>query len=182
MFTADVDINQMTMSEVLHSAIKNEKVASEVYKTISKIFGDENVPDLEKIFLEMSSVEQGHHNRLAKALSCYEEDKPLPEEKAAWTTHEMLSLEALNLIKKDWLSHNTNANIMRLEDTVAMIKNKEKESEAFYLSAAEMTERKDLQALFRSLAEEEAKHHRLINRIVIHALTRHRAVEGRYDV
>ncbi len=167
MFSADVDINQMTMTEVLHSAIMNEKAASNAYKALSQIFSNANRPVLEKVFIEMSNVEKGHYKRLLKALNCYEEQKVFSEDEAAWITS-----ETLLRIETEGISEEIDLDSMDLKEAVTLFKNSEKDSEAFYLSAATKTDRKDLQALFKNLAEEEAKHHRLINKIVTHALMR----------
>ncbi|MEE8484891.1 MAG: ferritin family protein [Nitrospinota bacterium] len=167
MFSADVDINKMTMTEVLHSALVNEKGASDAYKELSQIFGIANKPILERVFIEMSNVEKGHYKRLLKALSCYEDQEVFSEDEAAWTTS-----ETLLRLETEGISDEIDLDGMDMKEAVDLFKNNEKDSEAFYLSAAQKTERKDLQALFKNLAEEEAKHHRLINKIVTHALMR----------
>ena len=167
MFNAKVDINSMTMADVLHTALRNEQISSNVYKVIAQIFRNANEPAMVKVFTEMSDVEEGHRKRLVKALKCYEEGVIFSDDEPAWTTPE-------NPLKlhDDTLSSDTVLDGVSLEKAVRLMKESEKDTEEFYLSAVYRTDRKDLQALFTNLAAEEAKHQRLINRIVKHAIER----------
>ena len=168
MFNATIDINSMTMAEVLHTALRNEQVSSNVYQMIAQIFQDANEPVMVKVFTEMSNVEKGHHKKLLKALKCYEDGDIISDEEAAWKTPEpSVSLH------DSALSLGMELNEINLEKAVLLMKESEKDTEEFYLNAVYRTDRKDLQALFINLAAEEAKHQRLINRIVKHAVIRH---------
>ena len=170
MFNAKIDINSMTMADVLNTALRNEKISSNVYKVIAQTFRNANETVLVKVFTEMSNVEEGHRKRLAKALKCYEENVVFSDEEpveTAWTTPE----NPLKL-NDDTLSRDTVLDGATLEKAVRLMKEREKDTEEFYLNAVDRTDRKDLQALFINLAAEEAKHQRLINRIVKHALGR----------
>lgn len=167
MFNAKVDINSMTMADVLHTALRNEQISSNVYKVIAQIFRNANEPALVKVFNEMSNVEEGHRKKLLKALKCYEEGNNNSDGETAWKTPEP-SLK----LHDDALSRDMELNGRSLEKVVLLMKESEKDTEEFYLKAVRMTDRKDLKALFINLAAEEAKHQRLINRIIHHALVR----------
>jgi rubrerythrin len=134
---------------------------------IAQIFLEANEPVMVKVFAEMSNVEEGHRKKLLKALKCYEEGNNISDRETAWKTPEP-SLK----LHDDALSRDIELNRITLEKVVFLMKESEKDTEEFYLEAVRMTDRKDLKALFINLAAEEAKHQRLINRIIHHAMVR----------
>lgn len=170
MFNSKIDIDSMTMTDVLHTALRNEETSSNVYQMIAQVFQEANEPVMVKVFTEMSNVEKGHHKMLLKALTCYEDGNFISDEEPAWKTP-----EPSRKLHDDVLSRDMVIDGDSLEKAILLIKESEKDSEEFYLDAVSMTDRKDLQALFRNLAEEEKKHQRLINRIINHALMRQKA-------
>ena len=167
MFNAKVDMDSMTMADVLHTALRNEKISSNVYQMIAQIFLEAHEPVMVKVFTEMSNVEEGHHKKLLKALKCYEEGSNISDGETAWKTPEP-SIK----LHDDALTRDMELDGISLEKAVLLMKESEKDTEEFYLNAVYRTDRKDLQALFINLAAEEAKHQRLISRIIKHALVR----------
>lgn len=137
----------MTGAEALNTAIYNEKLASDHYRMMAEWArkgGNDKVADF---FLEQSKRETGHYNSLFK----FRENHP-----------EYQSDASLGEITK-WITDETFASShtpvdIDIDTALQTVEAAERSAESFYRRAIDQREDKELKELFAKLADEEAHH------------------------
>lgn len=159
------EIEPLSTREILKCAIQNEKIAFENYNAIGEIMLNSDNFSVAQIFFEAAKVEKGHFRKLQKALKrlygiIVTDATPLPFSTGcppgSGDNACLLNIRAG----------------MRQEDATRFLEEAERAAEKYYRDAVEMTERPDMKILFRTLADEEGRHRRLIQRIARKAVTR----------
>ena len=130
-----------TIDQILDYAISNEEKAAALYHELA-----ENVerPGMRETFLHFAREEEGHKARLLKI-----KDGEIPvvqEEKVA------------NLGITEQLAEPETAPNMTYQEALVFAMKAEKAAFVLYTKLAEMTKDSGLERVFKSLAQEEAKH------------------------
>lgn len=143
-------LERMSLSEILSSAMINEKKAIENYNATADLCHKAGNHDIASFFEEQADRETGHYNSLEKrrrALPNKESQTEAPE--VMWVTGEQTPAPAI-------------AATIDLDGALAMVEERERNAERFYRKAAQVTKDRAFAAYFDLLADEEAHHNYLI--------------------
>ncbi len=143
----------MTGAEAVNTAIYNEKIAADHYQRLAETCrkaGNNTVADF---FVDQSKRETGHYNRLFK----FKDNHP------AYSTGSVG--EAVKWVTRE-ASAGTQAPLsVDLDDALQVVEEAERNAETFYLQAGADADDKELSELFGWLADEEAHHLYLAQKI-----------------
>lgn len=144
----------MTGAEAINTAIYNEKLASDHYKSMSEMAQKAGNDPVAEFFLEQSKRETGHYNSLFKFRENHSEYHAGGSvgEVVKWITDETFAAARIP------------ANI-DVDTALRTVEAAEQSAESFYRQAASDVEDKELKELFTKLADEEAHHLYLAQKI-----------------
>ncbi len=141
-----IESGAMTSVEILNTAIYNEKLAADHYDSLATLClkaGNELVGDF---FMDQANRERGHYNRLLKLKTRrHGSEGPSLGENVRWITPET---GAGSQISPD----------IRVDDALRLVEEREKDATEFYAMIARKTSDQVLAAMFKTLADEEARH------------------------
>lgn len=144
----------MTGAEAINTAIYNEKLASDHYKAMAEMARKGGNDSVAEFFLEQSRRETGHYNSLFKFRENHSEyhSGGSVGEVVKWITGET-SAAAHTPVDID------------IDTALQTVEDAERSSESFYRQAASDMEDEEIKELFAKLAEQEAHHLYLAQRI-----------------
>ena len=149
----NIDVTQMTISEVINTAIYNEKLASDFYINIANMLRKIDNTACADFFEDQAAREEGHYNSLFKYKTKVEGDVSQPVgEGIKWVTQET---GAGQDVRAD----------ISIDDALQLVEEREDGAEKFYRQAAENCDDKELCELFTKIAKDEAYHHYLIQKL-----------------
>lgn len=137
----------MTGAEALNTAIYNEKLAADHYKAIAELAQKADNATVAEFFFEQSRRETGHYNSLFKFRESHSEYRSSGSvgEVVKWITGETFA------------AAHTQVDI-DIDAALQSVEAAERNSESFYRKAADAIEDKEIKELFTKLAEQEAHH------------------------
>lgn len=144
----------MTGAEALNTAIYNEKLASDHYRAMGESAEKAGNGPVAEFFFEQSRRETGHYNSLYKFKENHSEyhSSGSVGEIVKWITDETFAA--------------TNAPVdMDIDTALQSVEAAERSSESFYRQAVDEMDDKELKELFTKLADEEAHHLYLAQRV-----------------
>lgn len=144
----------MTGAEALNTAIYNEKLASDHYKAMGESTEKAGNGQVAEFFFEQSRRETGHYNSLYKFKENHSEyhSSGSVGEIVKWITDETFAA--------------TNAPVdMDIDAALQSVEAAERSSESFYRKVADEMDDREIKELFAKLADEEAHHLYLAQRV-----------------
>jgi rubrerythrin len=139
----------MTSVEILNSAIYNEKLAADHYHSLADLClraGNQMVADF---FKDQADRERGHYNRLLKLKTRrHGYEGPSLGENVRW------------IVSETGAGSQVSADIT-VDDALRLVEEREKEAVEYYSVIAGKTSDRVLAAMFKTLADEEARHQQL---------------------
>ncbi|MDH5509110.1 MAG: hypothetical protein OEZ32_02025 [Nitrospinota bacterium] len=141
----------ISAEQVINSAIYNEKLAMEHYASLAEVLKKAGDASAARFFEEQGKREKGHFNSLMK----YKE-KMFPDSKVAvgetisWITREVTDEVG---------------SLAGLDDALKVVEESEKAAEKFYRGAIDGAEEQEARILFEKLADDEARHGRIMGRL-----------------
>ncbi len=150
----NLDVANMSIPEIINTAIYNEKMASDFYLNIANMLKKVNNAECADFFMDQAEREKGHYNSLFKYKSKIEDGgSQAVGETVKWVT------------KETGAGQEVRADIS-IDDALHIVEERESDAETFYNQAAEKCgDDEELRKLFLKLAEEEAHHHYLIQKM-----------------
>jgi rubrerythrin len=134
-------VEMKTIEEILDYAIANEEKAAALYNELAESV---ERPGMKEAFLHFAKEEEGHKARLLKIKAG--EIPAVSEEKVA------------NLGITEQMAEPVTAPNMTYQEALVFAMKAEKAAFTLYTKLAEMTDDASFQRIFKSLAQEEAKH------------------------
>ncbi|MDH5639253.1 MAG: hypothetical protein OEZ04_12260 [Nitrospinota bacterium] len=141
----------ISSEQVINSAIYNEKLAMEHYSSLAEVLKKAGDAGAAQFFEEQGKREKGHFNSLMKYKeNMFPDSKVAVGESISWITREVTD-EA-----------GTQAG---LDDALKVVEEAEKAAEKFYRNAVAEAEEPEARELFEKLADDEARHFRIMGRL-----------------
>jgi rubrerythrin len=141
-----IEAGQMASAEILNTAIYNEKLAADHYHTMADLClraGNQIVADF---FKDQADRERGHYNRLLKLKTRrHGSEGPALGENVRWVVTET---GAGSQVSPD----------ITVDDALRLVEDREKDAAEFYAVIAGKTTDKVIAGMFKTLADEEARH------------------------
>ena len=141
----------ISSEQVINSAIYNERLAMEHYVSLADVLDKAGDAAAAQFFTDQGNREKGHFNSLMK----YKE-KMFPDSKIAvgetlkWITREVTEESSVKA---------------GLEDALKVVEEAERNAEKFYRDAIAGAEDQEARQLFEKLADDEARHCRIMGRL-----------------
>ncbi|MEE4270299.1 MAG: ferritin family protein [Thermoanaerobaculales bacterium] len=130
-----------TIEQILDYAISNEEKAAALYYDLAEKV---ERPGMKEAFLHFAKEEEGHKARLLKI-----KEGEIP----AVSEEKVMSLGITEMLEEPQVAKN-----MTYQEALLFAMKAEKAAFVLYTNLAEMTSDQSLQRVFKSLAQEEAKH------------------------
>lgn len=141
-----IEAGRMSSAEILNTAIYNEKLAADHYGALAELChkaGNEMVADF---FIDQANREKGHFNRLLKLKTRrHGSEGPSLGENVKWIVPET---GAGSQVSPD----------ITVDDALRLVEEREKDAAEFYAVISKKTSDQVLAGMFKTLADEEARH------------------------
>jgi rubrerythrin len=139
----------MTATELLDSALANEKVTADNYETIASVYQRSDAADIAEFFREQANRGRGHYNYLERVRLAIDRNAP--------------SLDHSALPPYDTTADNIGRFLAAgdLKGALQLVEERERDAEWFYRKAARTAKDKALAAVFNFLADDEEFHRQL---------------------
>lgn len=147
------ELKEMNIAEDLNTAIYNERLACERYRDIAVYLRKAGNDNGAEFFTDQANRELGHYNSLMK----YKEKNGIESDTALGESMKWVSPESVS-------GEDIPSNI-DLESALHLVDEKELASERFYRDAARKVGDQELADLYNKLADDEARHHYLIQKL-----------------